>query len=77
MRILIVNDDEQKLLYTVLAELSGEAMRWARHQEPGSAMSQRITLFEDIEVTPECWDVDGACHSGRNSWQIVKVALSF
>lgn len=44
-----------------------------------SAMSQRITLFEDIEVTPECYDVDGvrAYSVGGTPADCVKVALEF
>mgnify|MGYP002234338655 CR=1 FL=1 len=42
-------------------------------------MSQRITLFEDIEVTPECYDVDGvrAYSVGGTPADCVKVALEF
>ena len=62
MRILIVNDDGIKAPgIRKLAELSmqlGEVWVVAPKSQC-SAMSQRITLFEDIEVTPECYDVDG------------------
>ena len=56
MRILIVNDDGIKAPgIRKLAELSmqlGEVWVVAPKSQC-SAMSQRITLFEDIEVTPE------------------------
>ena len=62
MRILIVNDDGIKAPgIRKLAELSmqlGEVWVVAPKSQC-SAMSQRITLFEDIEVTPECYDLDG------------------
>ena len=72
MRILIVNDDGIKAPgIRKLAELSmqlGEVWVVAPKSQC-SAMSQRITLFEDIEVTPECYDVDGVrvVFSGINS----------
>ena len=60
MRILIVNDDGIKAPgIRKLAELSmqlGEVWVVAPKSQC-SAMSQRITLFEDIEVTPP--DISG------------------
>ena len=80
MRILIVNDDGIKAPgIRKLAELSmqlGEVWVVAPKSQC-SAMSQRITLFEDIEVTPECYDVDGvrAYSVGGTPADCVKVAL--
>ena len=82
MRILIVNDDGIKAPgIRKLAELSvqlGEVWVVAPKSQC-SAMSQRITLFEDIEVTPECYDVDGvrAYSVGGTPADCVKVALEF
>ena len=56
MRILIVNDDGIKAPgIRKLAELSMQLGKvWVvAPKSQCSAMSQRITLFEDIEVTPE------------------------
>lgn len=82
MRILIVNDDGIKAPgIRKLAELSmqlGEVWVVAPKSQC-SAMSQRITLFEDIEVTPECYDLDGvrAYSVGGTPADCVKVALEF
>lgn len=82
MRILIVNDDGIKAPgIRKLSELSmqlGEVWVVAPKSQC-SAMSQRITLFEDIEVTPECYDVDGvrAYSVGGTPADCVKVALEF
>ncbi len=82
MRILIVNDDGIKAPgIRKLAELSvslGEVWVVAPKSQC-SAMSQHITLFEDIEVTPEQYDVEGvrAYSVGGTPADCVKVALEF
>ncbi len=82
MRILIVNDDGIKAPgIRKLAELSvqlGEVWVVAPKKQC-SAMSQRITLFEDIEVTPEHYDVENvrAYSVGGTPADCVKVALEF
>ena len=82
MRILIVNDDGIKAPgIRKLAELSMQLGKvWVvAPKSQCSAMSQRITLFEDIEVTPECYDLDGvrAYSVGGTPADCVKVALEF
>ncbi len=82
MRILIVNDDGilapgiRKL--AELAVTLGEVWVVAPKSQC-SAMSQRITLFSDIEVTPETYSVDGvkAYSVGGTPADCVKVALEF
>ena len=82
MRILIVNDDGIKAPgIRKLAELSlqlGEVWVVAPKSQC-SAMSQRITLFEDIEVTPEQYSVEGvrAYSVGGTPADCVKVALEY
>lgn len=82
MRILIVNDDGiQAPGIRKLAKLSvplGEVWVVAPKSQC-SAMSQRITLFDDIEVTQEKYSVEGvrAYSVGGTPADCVKVALEF